>query len=244
MAGVRRKRGGAAVAPITAWSYSRLSTFDTCRLLAKFLYVDKLKQPETPAMKNGKVVHKQAEDYLNKSASYPSHRSWEGADWQTELSGLLANKYTPELQIAFTREWKPTDWFGSSTWARMVLDATKCTNNLFAHAIDYKTGRIYEDHGDQAELYAVGCLKYFGNPDEVRVDFWYLDQQEIHEYEFTRRTIEDDLVPKWEERANEICNETDFEPTPGRASCGKYGGCQFAANKGGQCAYTTKGVLA
>ena len=47
----------------------------------------------------------------------------------------------------------------------------------------------------------------------------------------------------WTERATVMLTDTEFKPNACKASCGKYGGCEFAANKGGQCLFTTAGVL-
>jgi len=109
--------------------------------------------------------------------------------------------------------------------------------------IDYKTGRPYHTHEEQAELYGIAAyLTAVKAAKKVRTSFWYLDVPDIVEYEYTVDDIAD-LMVKWTERANVMLTDTEFKPNPCKASCGKYGGCDFAANKGGQCLYTTTGVL-
>jgi len=245
VAAVKRNKGGTKQQAITAWSYSRLSTYDTCAYLAKLMYVDKHQQPESPAMRKGKRAHTQAENFVKGEGDYPDHPSWEGADWEHELQQIKDLGYDAELQAAFDVNWKKTSWFGRSAWARMMVDASKYdSKKKYVHCIDYKTGRIAAEHGNQAELYAIAMIKHYTRSEYVDVDYWYLDQGEIQEYHFEKDDVINELLPKWEEKAYDMCDDRTYEPNPGRQSCGKYGGCPFAANKGGQCTYNTTGELA
>lgn len=247
---VKRRKAADVKQTIDAWSYSRLSNYETCPLLAKFLYIVKLPQDTSPAMERGSKIHGQAEGYIKgETLKLPDTKVW--FPWIEDMAGLKAAGYEAEKNIAFDSSWQPCEYFGPQTWIRLRVDATGFSapdESGVPETIDYKTGRPYPTHEEQAELY--GIATYLTAPnratmelsDKVRVSFWYLDVPDIVEYEY----IVDDiakLIEKWTARATVMLTDTEFKPNPCKASCGKYGGCDFAANKGGQCLYTTTGVL-
>lgn len=47
---------GEPMTKIDAWSYSRLSTFEQCKLRAKLAYIDRIPEPERP-LPPGKTEH-------------------------------------------------------------------------------------------------------------------------------------------------------------------------------------------
>ena len=240
---VRRRKAADVKQTIDAWSYSRLSTYERCALLAKFLYILKIPQDTSPAMERGSRIHEQAEKYVKgEIAELPNTAVWK--PWVEDMAALKAAGYVAEQNIAFDSAWQKCDYFGPSVWIRLRVDVTGITNDGVVEAIDYKTGRPYSTHEEQAELYGIaGYLTAARSPKKVRTSFWYLDVPDIVEYEYPAEEIVESLMPKWEGRSAVMLTDTEFKPNPCKASCGKYGGCDFAANKGGQCLYTTTGVL-
>ena len=240
---VRRRKAADVKQTIDAWSYSRLSTYETCALLAKFLHVLKLPQDTSPAMERGSKIHDQGEKYVKgEIEELPDTKVWK--PWREDMAALKAAGYEAEKNIAFDSNWEPCEYFGPQTWLRLRVDVTGIANDGVPEVIDYKTGRPYPTHEEQAELYGIAAyLTATESVKKVRTSFWYLDVPDIVEYEYPAEEIVESLMPKWEGRANVMLTDTEFKPNPCKASCGKYGGCDFAADKGGQCLYTTKGVL-
>ncbi len=239
---VKRRKAADVVQSIDAWSYSRLSTYERCPLLAKFLYILKLPQDTSPAMERGSKIHDQGEKYIKgKLAELPNTAVW--LPWVEDMASLKAAGYEAEKNIAFDSDWQLCEYFGPSVWLRLRVDVTGLS--YIPESIDYKTGRPYHTHEEQAELY--GIARYLTaddreNVEKVLVSFWYLDVPDIVEYTYTVDQIVG-LMEKWTKRANVMLTDTEFLPNACKASCGKYGGCDFAADKGGQCLYTKAGVL-
>ena len=239
---VRRRKAADVKQTIDAWSYSRLSTYERCALLAKLLYIMKLPQDTSPAMERGSRIHDQAEKYVKgEIEELPGTAVWK--PWIEDMVALKDAGYEAEKNIAFDSSWQPCEYFGPQTWIRLRVDVTGYAE--CPEVIDYKTGRPYHTHEEQAELYGIASYLTADdhkNVEKVRVSFWYLDVPDIVEYEYHAEDIAA-LMEKWTERAAVMLTDTEFKPNPCKASCGKYGGCDFAANKGGQCLYTTAGVL-
>ena len=49
---------------IYQWSYSRLSTFESCPKKAYYAYVKRIKEPGNKYMERGKTMHSMCEDYI------------------------------------------------------------------------------------------------------------------------------------------------------------------------------------
>ncbi len=261
---VTKRRGAKAdartqtvVERIDAWSYSRWSKYDTCPFAALLSIVRKIPTDTSSAMERGKRIHDQAEMFLKDSMPLPDTKIWQR--WGDNLRDLQDTGYVAEMNIAFSDTWEPCEYFGSDTWVRMRVDAyghnppvpgpEEIAEGALAcqvEVIDYKTGKYNVSHGDQAELYGIAGLLLTPDADAVMVSYWYLDmsvEDGEQMYYFSREYDLDKLRDKWTKRANVMLTDTEFKPNPCKSSCGKYGGCDFAANKGGQCLYTTAGVL-
>ncbi len=240
---VKRRKAADVKQTIDAWSYSRLSTYERCALLAKFLYILKLPQDTSPAMERGSKIHGQAEGYIKgETLKLPDTKVW--VPWKEDMASLKAAGYEAEKNIAFDSNWRECGYFEPNVWIRLRVDVTGIASDGVPEVIDYKTGRPYPTHEEQAELYGIaGYLTAVKASKKVRTSFWYLDVPDIVEYEYPAEEIVESLMPKWEGRAGVMLTDTEFKPNPCKASCGKYGGCDFAANKGGQCLYTTTGAL-
>lgn len=238
---VTRRKAADVKQTIDAWSYSRLSNYETCPRRAQFLYIQKLPQATSPAMDRGNKIHAQAEAYLKGEADLPATKLW--GIWEDDIQELKNAGFEAEKNAAFDSNWEPCKYFGPDVWVRMRVDATGYTH--CPEVIDYKTGRAYHTHGEQAELYGIAAYLTAENKDieSVLVSFWYLDTPDIVEYSYHVDDIAK-FMDKWAERATVMLTDTEFKPNGCKASCGKYGGCEFAANKGGQCEYTTAGVVA
>ncbi len=215
---------------IDAWSYSRYSTFKQCPYRAKLLYIDKLKEPDNDAMHRGSQIHSKIEDFLL------------GVDDTLDpcVKGLKSFIYTlrgqpnlaTELEWAVDKEGAKADWFSKDAWLRAKADAVWPWKGSNAGSIiDFKTGRQYHEHIEQAELYAVVAHLVEGW-ETVRVGFWYVDNDETTSVDYNLEELKG-LKTKWFKRGQYMCERTEFE----RKKSSKCRWCFFNAANAGLCVY-------
>lgn len=214
---------------ITAWSFSRWKTYDSCPFLAKCKFVDKRPEPQNPAAARGDEIHKNLEKYV-KGQIRTIHPDV-GKSFSSEVVTLRKKKASAELELAYTREWMPVTWFDKSVWCRVKVDAMLSSGNA-ARIIDYKSGKIREEHQLQLSLYAVAGLASNVKCDSVDTEIWYIDADETVTETYTR-----DQLPKlkreWEIRVKPMMSDKRFKPTPGN-HCRW---CHFRKENGGPCKY-------
>jgi len=217
---------------ITAWSFSRWDTYQTCPAKAKFKFIDRLPEPRGPAAERGEAVHKAAEAFVRGWAkTLPAELS----SHALELRALKKEKPLCEEELALTEGFEAqTGWFDKDAWCRAKMDvlATKKAPRI----IDYKTGKAYpEKHALQAELYALFALKLL-EATAVIVEFWYTDigpsANSVEMYGEGERSLTK-LVKRWTTRAKPMLTDTKFKATPGN-HCRW---CTFSKAKGGPCKY-------
>lgn len=209
---------------ITAWSYSRAADYRECPRRAYYKHAGPadarpvVPEERSPSADRGTRLHAEAERYLRDGTPLEDP-VWFG--WTKEMASIRDQRYAPERKLVFDRRWRLLDdWHHPSTWLRMALDASRPCRDFHA-VIDFKSGREYPAHIEQAELYALGVMRA-DEADEVRVEFWYLDSCDIAEYQFTASGDYDRLCEKWDGLGRRITSDRKFEPTPGRA-CTAYG---------------------
>jgi len=165
--------------------------------------------PEKPswALQNGIAVHSIAENYLKKEIQgLPPKLS----KFKKEFDNLVKYGAIPEEQIVFDNTWTeiPGDsWMDSNAWLRMKIDAR--VDNM---VIDFKTGKHYDDHVNQARLYANAQMMREPSIDEVDVEFWYLNSGEVKDYNFVRTDL-DRHIEEWNTKVEIMHNDTEFKPT-------------------------------
>ena len=223
-----------AVQRFTSWSYSRLTEWEKCPFKAKCKHLDKIKEPEPEPgspLFHGKEAHQAAEDYINhKIRGLPKLLRL----FSSEFEMLRKKRPRTEYELALTKKWEPTDWFGSTAWLRIKIDVL-CTGKT-VHIIDYKTGKIREEQEDQLELYAVGALSMSPAPEVAGVALWYLDQGETRPLEGERLYAlreAPSLRRKWVKRVAPMLNDTAFTAKPGNHCLW----CHLRKELNGPCKY-------
>lgn len=232
---------------ITSWSFSRYITYVQCPLKAKLKFIDKLKEPGSPAMDRGDAIHKMAEAYIKGTlAKLPPELS----NFRIEFS-MLRKQYKKKINgmvvedtWAFTKAWDETqwnDWIGC--WVRIKLDLAHHETPEAMVITDWKTGKFREedtqDYEEQLELYALAALLLHEHVTEVYPRLGYTDQgffwPDVPK-KFTRADIEP-LKKLWAKRTKKMLTDTTFAPKP-NSKC-KW--CHFrkanAAAGGGQCKF-------
>lgn len=215
---------------LPAWSFSRWFVYTSCPAKAKFKFIDKLKEPEGPALAKGNAVHKDAEEYLTgvKRTLPASLKSLE-----KEFKELKKMKPKCEIQWAFDANWGPTGWFDADAYVRAMADAVGSPAPGVLRMIDFKTGREYPYHVDQLSLYALSVFKKFLDINQVSAELWYIDTGKVVTMEFSRAE-EKDLEKHWKKETAKMMKDVTFEPKPSLDSC-KF--CHFKKANNGPCKY-------
>lgn len=213
---------------ITAWSYSRYSDYDKCPLLARLKYIDKIPEPENPAMANGTRVHNSLSAFLGNEEELPEA----GQKFATLLYQLKELEPMHDQDWGYTSQWKPTGWFAKDTWFRSKLDSVVLYDDNSVDVVDFKTGKEDAKHALQAELYAISVLVRYTDVTHVVARFWYLDHGAESVHRFARSDLAE-LIAKWEKRVKPMLADETFAPKPGKHCAW----CAYAKSRGGVCKF-------
>jgi len=207
-------------------SYSSWALYHKCPYAYKCRYILKIETPEHPASKRGSALHKEGEDYMNGEIAELESKEWEA--FKPKLDQRKDLSPQPEIKIAFDKEWNHCEWNAKTAWVRMVLDLLVPGDSI--ETVDYKTGKIYETHRDQSDLYSLGSMLKYPEVEEHTVSFWYLDQKVIHNYRYSTKES-DKLKSVWTRRFTQVEKDNLYAPKPGVACRW----CNFSKKKGGPC---------
>lgn len=206
------------------WSISALHCYEGCPRQYKAKYIKRMKDKPGPAAQRGLEIHMKAERYLDgQIRGLPR----ELENLAKHYRQLKKQKPLVELKMAVDKDWSPVSW--TSGWCRGVVDAIVRQDDTMI-VIDHKTGRIYEKHKEQAELYA--ALTSANSPvEEYHVEFWYIDQGETREWTFDIDDIRN-IIDKYSDRASRMLTARRYPEKPGEFIC-KY--CPDNSKRGGTC---------
>ena len=212
-------------------SYSRIKDYFKCPRLAMYKHIHKIKEPESPPMLRGKELHSQSEQYVKAGdpQANPPPALWNVQENMREYAKLVDPQL--ELQLAVTKEWTKTGWFDKDVYLRAVFDLV-CIQGTHGFLVDHKTGKVYDDHPDQATIYAAFGFAIWPELETIKVQFNYIDQGMDMDYDFTREEHEG-LKSKWDEKMATVSADEEFLPKPGRGCRW----CNFRAEKGGPCEF-------
>lgn len=191
------------------WSYSSMSTYFMCPFKWNQIKNFGIVEPESYFLAKGLEAHAHAENYLlDKIESVPTTLS----KFSNEFKNLKKNNAVPEESWSIDSNWQiiqNTDeqdaWTHDDVWCRMKLDA-----RIDNYIVDFKTGKHYVSHEEQANLYATTHL---ANSDdkEVHVEFWYLKDGSVKFYEYNRNDLQM-YKDMWEAKVSIMQNDTEFLP--------------------------------
>jgi RecB family exonuclease len=219
---------------ITAWSYSRYAAYTKCPFSAKCKFIDKLPEPDSPALARGSDIHKEAEDY---STGLLKRLPKSLALFKDEFRDLRKRKASlnVEGQFAVDKEWNEVGWFASNAWLRAMIDCFydyDRDGERVRKVIDYKTGKIRPENMAQLDLYALVMFAVDESIDRVEAEFWYLDQGEIRTKLYSREHMPE-LQATWAKKVKPMLTDTSFPPTP----CNVCRWCTFSKAKNGPCKF-------
>lgn len=233
---------------VKSWSFSKLQLYRQCPQKYKFIAIDRLQEPKSPAMARGAEVHEMAEAYVKGTLKKMPPELAKFKDEFNMLKALYKKKAKLPMIVednwAFTAAWEETqwnDWVGC--WVRIKLDCAHHLDEQTLIVTDYKTGKFrtesHEEYLMQMELYALAALLLHEHVTVVQPRLLYLDTGDTYPAEpisYTRKDIPE-LKKTWERRVAPLFKDKRFAPKP-NALC-KW--CHFragnAAAGGGQCKY-------
>lgn len=177
---------------IPAWSYSSLTSFETCPLRHCLIRVRKeVTEEPSDAIVWGNEVHKALELRIADGKELPKSMAHFESMIQTILN-KPATQVLTEKQLAVTREFKPTDWWGKDAWCRGIVDLT-VANGETATLLDWKTGKVKPD-SDQLKLFAALTMAHMPEVNKVKTVFVWLKHNKLTSEVFTR----EDLPEIWQ----------------------------------------------
>lgn len=206
----------------TAWSFSRLNSYETCP--KKFWHTSVRKdviEPESEHMRYGKEVHKALELRVGNERPLPINlRHLE--KHASKLASAKGQKLT-EQQLAIDSNFEPCDWFSKQTWCRAIIDLA-VVSPPHAVVVDYKTGKISDDF---TQLRLAGTLLMLHMPEIHTVDLCFLWTREKaitrDEKRLTRndiKTVISSLMPRI--RKYEKAHKTESFPARPSGLCKRH----------------------
>jgi len=216
--------------------------YEQCPFKAARKHLDKMTEPDRGALARGREVEEAVYAYIFRRAkSLPAA----GARFPEELAALrkIHRSVLSNREMAFTRDWKPCDWFASDAWVRIKMDLLweealpGSKRYTRAHVVDLKTGKIYEDKLDQLDLYNLAALLLGDDllpsaPDTAFAEMYYLDQGETRDRSLVRSGVAK-AQRHWEQRVRAMFADASFLPKPGMYC--RF--CHLRKDAGGPCPY-------
>jgi RecB family exonuclease len=213
---------------LTAWSWSRLQCWEQCPAKCKYKNIDKLPEPQSPALAHGSAVHAAAEKYISDRTikGLPEALARFKADF-AKLRRLKPTQVCTERKLAYRRDWTPCDWFDPDCWLRVVLDLQYDLPKLHERVtIDYKTGKVHVEAQAQLRLYNVCAFAQDPPIETAHAEYWYLDEGEMVPSSLAASEVAAERRV-WEARVAPMLADRLFLPTPTYA-------CKWCAYRSGK----------
>lgn len=211
-----------------AWSYSALTSFETCPRRHYLTKVSKeVVEPQSEEIKWGNAVHKALENRIKHRTPLPeSMKDFASlADSVLNTGGVVE----AEQKLALDRNFKPVSWFDKSVWVRGITDVTIVKGDRVFIG-DWKTGNPKPESG---QLRLTAAMTFHHKPFVKKIinAFVWIKTKTLTTEVFTP----DDVPTIWQEFAPRIqrleiaSNENKWPPKPS-GLCRKWcpcTGCEF-----------------
>lgn len=158
--------------------------FKQCPQKYAYRYIEGIKPPpREDAAARGLTIHGAVEQFFLTGEDVLDDHLEHFAD---ELRAIKAGRGgTPEKQFFLTRDFEyvaTRPERGVVGYLDLVLD----DNVEEINVLEFKTGKIYGDHADQRDLYALAALAMYPLADRVKVIGMYFDLEKTEETVLTR----------------------------------------------------------
>jgi len=200
-------------ASVVPWSYSSLTSYETCPRRHKLTRLTKeVTEPQSEAMMHGNEVHKALElATKGEQALPPKYKQYIPI---VERLRAAPGKKLIEHKWGLTKSLKPTTFFANDVWARGVIDFGTVTPKS-AILIDHKTGKPKSDF-DQLKLFAGVAFATFPYVESVKTGYLWLAHCKTDRESFTRADVPviwQDFVSRVARMETSFAND-DFPPKP------------------------------
>lgn len=175
----------------TNWSLSKLGQFTKCRRKFLYSYIQRLPSKKGVAASRGIEMHAQIEAYFISQAELPAPL----AHYQEWFDVLRGMDHTAEEKLAMREGWLSCVWEDPDAWWKGVLDLS-VRQAPRAWVFDWKSGKIYPDHEDQKELYAIATFVRYEDIHEIESTHVYLDLGKNTTVRYRREQLPA-LIAKW-----------------------------------------------
>lgn len=223
------------------WSYSAYSQLNRCALAFYWRYIMGAKEEikeVPPAMQRGIDLHKAQEAYLKRETNKIPYAL---RHFEAHLKQVRKLKPEVEQWWGVDKRWRPVKW---KSWLVAKLDFTLLPtkkNDYTLFAQDLKTGREYDDHDMQGDVYAALGVAIYPKTKWVETEFWYPDLG----YSTQIRRPASYYVKRqefWRKQGQKVCAPhpaSHYVPSPSFQNC-KW--CFLRTDRGGMCnAYKSLG---
>lgn len=204
------------------WSYSKIKNFETCP--KRYYNIDVAKnysEPESEQLTYGNTVHKVLAEAISGKAPLPETYKSLQKHVDRVTAGGNAAKILVEQDLAVTKDFAPTAYFGDDVWFRVKVDVAKIVGPVAA-IVDWKTGKIVED-GIQLAIFAQAIFSHHPQVQKIRTEFVWLQHDAVTRADFSRA----DMVSVWAgllprvQTLEGAHKAMDFPPKPG-GLCRRY----------------------
>lgn len=173
---------------LTAWSYSRLESFETCP--KKFWHISIRKDVIDPPNEftiDGTETHLAFAKYLKKGTALPIAKR----HYTPLLAKIKAapGEHVIEQQLAITAEYKQTGWFDKDVYLRVISDLT-IMNAPRAAMFDWKTGKVKNDF-TQLRVAAATMFMIAPELETISMSFVWLKNKSVKSDKMTRDEMPD-----------------------------------------------------
>lgn len=176
-----------------AWSFSRLTKFETCpRQYYELMVAKNFIEAENEHTKYGKEVHKALEHRVDKSKRLPMHLTYLEpiADKLAKAKG----EKLVEQKLAINDKFEPTDFFAPDVTVRSIIDLA-IVNPPMAVLVDYKTGKKLSDDFTQLKLAAAMFMLHDERVNTCKLMYYWTKHKKPTTQGFTR----DQMPAIWSE---------------------------------------------
>lgn len=197
-------------------SISGWNTWDQCGKKYYYSYVEgRPRGPAHPAAARGTEIHNSVEKFMLKETEdlHPEIRRRYGQFFMQ----LRHHNPIPEIKWAVNQNWEPCEFDDPDRMWRGVIDLA-CDMNEGEKILDlyeWKSGRLYDSHKYQMELYALIGLVKWENAELARCTNVYFDQpNDPPPLEINRKDIEGYMMI-WRKRYEDVMKDEIYAENPG-----------------------------
>lgn len=210
-------------------SYSGLSLYEKCPRAWADVYINGNRSEPGPAAQRGTALHKALEEFF-RGGEWPEDNKVL-SPWKEHMHELKLYNPLPEEQMAVWYDWEPTSFDDPTASFRGAVDLSFVMGNTL-YIKDWKSGKQYDSHKGQADMYACLGQSVYAPVDYVEVEMVYLDDP--HTTSKWKYNLDEIIVlmDTFDGRADRLRNDESHQPHPDYDSC-KW--CPLSWRRGGSC---------